>query len=459
VRPATRWSLFVVFMAVLMVASMPASANHATRPHTRNMVALGHAPHPATFFGEPDGVRHINSDLAFRGNTAFQGNYNGFRIIDITDSANPQLILHSMCNGDQGDLVVSGDILVRSWNSPKTTTRECDGKKVPAGWEGVHVYDISDLTDPDMVAAVELPCGSHTVTVAGVSGGNLIVYSNNSSSSGCVDGTRPNDDPVGDFMDVISIPVAAPQNAILLRREELAGPTTDVRTGCHDAGVILGQVNKAVCASADTINVWDIGANATPGGTLEDPELLFTIFEPGVGTAGTNGRWHSGTFTWDGEVLITGWEPGGGAEPECESTDPPEDKSMFFYDADTGAKLGTWVLPRPQDGAGENCTIHNYNIVPFKRGNRYIAVSGNYQAGTWVTDFTNPAAPTTVAWSDPPALSPPDLGGAWSTYWYNNRLYESEITVGLNLFRVNSAKLDGAVQLPFLNPQTQPFST
>jgi hypothetical protein len=29
------------------------------------------------------------------------------------------------------------------------------------------------------------------------------------------------------------------------------------------------------------------------------------------------------------------------------------------------------------------------------------------------------------------------LGGAWSSYWYNNFIYESEITKGLNLFRLS----------------------
>jgi hypothetical protein len=144
---------------------------------------------------------------------------------------------------------------------------------------------------------------------------------------------------------------------------------------------------------------------------------------------------------------------------------------MFFYNAVTGAKLGQWVLPRPQSAA-ENCTVHNYNIVPLRSG-RYVAVSGNYQAGTWVTDFTDPANPVTVAWSDPPALpqvTPPptptnpnpdpvnELGGAWSTYWYNGSIYESEITKGLHVFRLSDRVTAGAIKLDRLNPQTQEFS-
>ena len=47
------------------------------------------------------------------------------------------------------------------------------------------------------------------------------------------------------------------------------------------------------------------------------------------------------------------------------------------------------------------------------------------------------------------------LGGAWSTYWYNGFMYESEITKGLNVFGLNDPRANAAVEFPFLNPQTQ----
>jgi len=68
-------------------------------------------------------------------------------------------------------------------------------------------------------------------------------------------------------------------------------------------------------------------ANETRGGSIEDPQPLFTISEPGVGQAGTSGRWHSAAFTCDGKVIAAGWEPGGGTAPECETTDPDGDTS------------------------------------------------------------------------------------------------------------------------------------
>jgi hypothetical protein len=419
------------------------------------MHALGHSPQAGSFL-VPDGERTVNSDIAFWGNLAFNGNYDGFRVVDISDTNAPQELSHPSCNGDQGDIVVWDDILVRAWNSKKTVARACGGSTVPAGWEGVHLYDVGNPAAPDLIGSVELPCGSHTLTLAPDLGNDrVIVYSNNSSSSGCVDGTQANDDPVGDFLDVIEVPLDDPGSASLINRVELAGPTDPtVRTGCHDIGVIQGDVNMAACASSDTTNVFDIGANATPGGSLANPQFLYTVQEPGVD--GHAGRWHSATFTWDGEVLILGWEPGGGAAPECEASDPAVKKSAFFYDASTGDKLGQWTLPRAQS-AEENCTIHNYNVVPLRNG-RYVMVSGNYQAGTWVTDFTDPENPVTLGWSDPPALVPTQLGGAWSSYWYNNYIYESEITKGLNVFRFNGVETGGALRLRHLNPQTQEFS-
>src|ERR671923_2848405 len=431
-------------LVLLGVLALPpaAGADHGTRPHTPNIQALGHSPQAGSFM-VPDGQRTVNSDIAFQGNFAYHGNYDGFRIIDITEAGDPQLVSWTHCNGDQGDIVVWQNILVRAWNTKRADGRNCDGATVPAGFEGVHIFDIGDKADPRLIGSLELPCGSHTLTVAGVSNSRLIVYSNNSSSSGCGVGLDlAGQNALGDFMDVIAVPLSDPASASLIHREPLAGPTDPtVRTGCHDAGVIRGNVNLAVCASADTTNVFSVGAPR--GGTIEDPEFLYTITEPGVD--GHVGRWHSASTTWDGKVIILGWEPGGGAAPECEATDPPVKKSMFFYDAATGAKLGQWTLPRPQSAA-ENCTIHNYNTVPTRSG-RDILVSGNYQAGTWVTEFTDPANPVTLGWSDLPPIgqvTPPgggapvnEVGGAWSSYWYNGNIYESEITKGLNVFRIS----------------------
>jgi hypothetical protein len=449
--------LIAVGAVTLLVSPAGATAGHNTRPHTDNLRALGHSPDFGSFLLPEGQGRDANSDLAFRGNLVFHGDYDGFRIV--RGGPFPRLISRTRCNGDQGDIVVWKDILVRAWNAPKTETRNCDGSTVPAGFEGMHIFDISDIRDPELVGEVELSarpeadspgCGTHTLTLV-PDGDRAVIYN---ATSGGNPALTPADQEC-DWIDIVEVPRDDPGAASHLRREPLMGGHA-----AHDNGVILGDVNKLGVASGHMSNVFDIGDNDTPGGSLEDPAHLYTIEEPGVCNEGDpvlcNGNWHSAAFTWDGEVVILGWEPGGGSLPECEATDPPVKKSAFFYDADTGAKLGQWTLPRPQTAA-ENCTIHNYNTVPLKDG-RYVLVGGHYQAGTWVVDFTNPASPVTLGWSDPPPIVPTQLAGAWSSYWYNGLIYESEISVGLNVFRFTGKETRKDVRLKQLNPQTQEFT-
>jgi hypothetical protein len=469
-----RWLIAIAGILPLVAAGLPAQAHHDTRP-SENIEAKGHSPFPADF-AVPSHQRKVNSDIAFWGNHAFQGNYDGFRVINIKAPGNPREVSHPSCNGDQGDIVVWDDVLVRSWNSPAPAdnpatpddeSRTCGGEPVPVGFEGFHVFDISDLSNPQLVGELELSarpeadavgCGSHTATaVPDLANNRLIIY-NATSGGPCP------------FVSIIEVPLDDPGAISFIRNEPL-----EEAGAVHDNGVILGDANLLVSAAHDHANVFSIGAPR--GGSLEDPEFLYTITEPGVcnepGNPLCNGNWHSAALTWDGEVIILGWEPGGGVQAECEAGDPDVKKSAFFYDADDGTKLGQWTLPRPQ-GPDENCTIHNYNVVPTRSGD-YVLVSGNYQAGTWVTDFTDPANPVTLAWSDPPALPvrpqdiafgfcsqsvPPgcQLSGAWSSYWYNKFIYESHISEGLNLFRFGGRQTGGAIQLDHLNPQTQEFT-
>jgi hypothetical protein len=435
------------------------AGSYTSRESTKNLHALGHSAHPAQFFGVPSAERTISSDIAFWGDLAIHGNYNGFRVVDVSAPGNPKLLSHPKCNGDQGDIVVWEDIVVRAWNSPAPAGRFCDGEPVPEGFEGVHIFDISDRADPALIGSVEFSqagpsrgeadgCGSHTLTAApDLANGRIVVYSNNSSGGGR---------PICDTINVLEVPLADPAAARHIGYVPLTGGSLGSNNGCHDATVILGDVNLLACASGHAANVFSVGG--ARGGTLENPQFLYTIEEQDAAgnKVGIGGRWHSAAFTWDGEVLVLGWEPGGGARAECEADDPDIKKSKFFYDADTGAKLGQWVLPRAQ-GSTENCTIHNYNILPLPSG-RYVAVAGHYQAGTWVVDFTDPANARTVAFSDPSPIEPTNLGGAWSTYWYNNFIYESEIQSGLNLFRLSDRVAAGALRLSHLNPQTQEFT-
>ncbi|HXV57747.1 MAG TPA: hypothetical protein VD704_07760 [Gaiellaceae bacterium] len=435
---ALRVLVLTAFACGVLAFPLAAGAGHDTDPR-ENLTPLGHIEEPAVLGGFGGANPDINTDIAFWGRYAYQGNWDGFSIRDIKDPKNPKTVSRTFCDGNQGDIAVWNHILVRSWNTPAGTPGAfgagltCDGEPVPAGWEGVHIFDIGDKKNPELVGSVETECGSHTATlVPDKKNDRVVVYSN--VSGGC------------NFIDIIEVPLDDPGGASLIGTEPLGHP-------CHDMGVILGDVMKAACAGGDGFDVFSLGGPG--GGSLDDPLHLYRAHVPGV-TIG-----HSAAFSWDGEIIIFGHEPGGGVAAECEATDPDLNKSFFFHDADTGMLLGTWVLPRAQ-GPTENCTLHNYNVIPTKKRN--ILVSGNYQAGTWVVDFTDPTDAFTVAWSDPPAKPVPagtpfccDVTGAWSTYWYNRELYESNIGEGLNIWKPEFQQ-PGARNLKHLNPQTQEFS-
>jgi hypothetical protein len=186
---------------------------------------------------------------------------------------------------------------------------------------------------------------------------------------------------------------------------------------------------------------------------------------------------HSAAFSNDGETLIFGHEPDGGTQPRCQATGTPlsannnpnlpnpvypvqtdDMKSFFFFDTETGALEGQWTLPRPQS-AVENCTLHNYNVVPT--ANRDILVHGSYQSGIGVLDFTDLNDIREIGYADPEPLNPNALavGGDWSSHYYNGHIYESDITRGLLTWKFTGDALEGAEKLPRLNPQTQEFTT
>jgi hypothetical protein len=438
-RRSARLALTAAFTAGILVVANPASAEPiddavATFDYSQNMHPLGFSARENT--ASPFTA---NSDIAFWGKLAVHGNYDGFRLIDVTEPDNPgELLDYRDCAGNQGDVLVWDTILIRSWNSPAPAGATCDGQPVPLGFEGLHIFDISDRANPELVGSVSLTaatlpvrgCGSHTASlVPDVANGNLYVY--NSASSGLCPG-----------IDIVKVPIDNPGSATFLHRAASG-------RSCHDTGVILGDAMLAACAGGNGFTVFSLGGAS--GGTIENPVMLYSMTIPGVGVG------HSAGFTWDGQVLVFGHEPGGGGQARCQATSSVVDRTLFFFDADTGAPLGTFLHPRPQK-ATENCTWHNYNMVPLR--DRYVLVSGNYQSGISVVDLTDPANAHEIAFADPAPLDPNVLvlGGDWSTYWYNGRIYESDITRGLIIWRLSDSAAAGARMLDHLNPQTQEFT-
>jgi hypothetical protein len=425
-----------------------------------NMTALGYSARNVPFSGPGNG--QFNSDLAFQGNLAYQGTYAGFRVIDVSDPANPvQLHNDTSCSvgGGQGDVVVYGNILVRAWDAPVTSanaaTASCGGQLVGVGFEGVHIFDVSNPKSPVLVKRIRMAstgsgpvlpggsftsgCGSHTLSlVPDVARGNVYVYSS-ASSTACTG------------VDIIRIPLTSPGDAGLLRRVSSGNTAAGLgpARACHDTTIITGTANLVSCAGGNGFSMYRFDPSLSPGaaGGIENPTLLYSRPVTGV-TIG-----HSSAFSNDGKILIYGHEPGGGSAARCQTTSTVVERSLYFFDALTNTQLGTLVQPRPQT-ATENCTWHNFNVVPTNRA--HVAVVGSYQMGITVIDFTDPANAQQIAYADPaPLASTLVLGGDWSTYWHNGKIYESDIRRGLMVWDLDDRRVKGAKTLALSNPQTQ----
>ena len=265
-----------------------------------------------------------------------------------------------------------------------------------------------------------------------------------------------------DWIDIVQVPLANPAAASHVRREPLEGGHA-----AHDNGVILGDVNMLATASGHMSNMFDIGDNAHPGRQPGGPAVALhdrgagrLIRRPAVTATGT-----PPASRWDGEVIILGWEPGGGALPECEATDPPVKKSAFFYDAEPvrSSVSGHCRVRSPRLRTAPSTTTTLCRCATAGT----CSSAATTRPGTWVTDFTDPASPVTLGWSDPPPLPQVTSPRASSSTSSAARGHLTGTTIssmsrrspkGLNVFRFSGPETGGAIRLPHLNPQTQEFS-
>jgi hypothetical protein len=486
VLPALALILTIATVAVPAGGASPPD-DTADRPHTKNMHLLGSSLRAGAVTGPPPlGPGTVpwdtrNTDLAFWGKTVIQGRYDGFRVIDIKAPGNPRELALFPCVSPQGDVGVYGNLVFRSVDSPQLTDQctevaqsgnptgaACAPAPSPCtGFEGIQIFDISNLNDIQHIASVALDCGSHTHTVVpDLENDRVLIYNSVSGNT-----LQPNPGKYGNRCpgppfnreDIVEVPLSDPASASVLGSFDLGDHEGDPVEICHDFGVILGDVNKGACAGHG-ISVFDLTDPA-------NPVHLYTT------TAPTVDRFHSAAFTWDGSIIVSGWEPGGGTQPRCQVTgstlrfpagesQTEEMKTAWFHDAETGEIIGKYVLPRPQSEY-ENCTIHNYNLVPHPTRN--LLVHGSYQSGTALVDFTDLNNVYEVAWMDPDPLDPPSptspggrtnfRGGDWSSYWYNGYIYESDTRRGLYVWNVSAPEVGGPmVKLDYLNPQTNHLS-
>ncbi|GGG89714.1 hypothetical protein GCM10007420_00950 [Glycocaulis albus] len=424
-----------------------------------------------------------NTDFAFQGDHVIMGNYHGFLVYNIAGDA-PELVTAVVCPGGQGDVSVHGDLLFLSVEHNRARldcgSEAAEGDVNPDRFRGIRIFDISDITAPRQVAAVQTCRGSHTHTLVPDPADANVIYVYNSGTqpvrSGdelefCSDG-QPGENPETSLysIDIIRVPLDAPGTAELIDsprifadREtgEIAGLWLGGRMGvasqrtaqtnhCHDITVYpeIGIAGGACSGNGILLDITD-PANPTRIAELFDPDMAY---------------WHSATFNNEGDVVVFTDEWGGGTAARCRAEDPANWGANLIATIEDNVLRGQafYKLPSIQ-GASENCVAHNGSLVPVP--GRDIMVQSWYQGGISVMDFTDPQAPFEIAYFDRGPVDPDNLivAGYWSSYWYNGRIYASEIARGLDVLRLEAgehlseAELAAAeaVMETQVNPQTQ----
>src|SRR3982750_3638940 len=180
-------------------------------------------------YGALDARIPTHSDLAFSGKYAIQGNYNGFEVFDISNPAKPVIVQTYVCPASQNDVSVYKNLIFMSSEAPNSRS-DCGFGGVPdpvskTRVRGIRVFDISDIHKPNLVANVQTCRGSHTHTVVTQPGDNDNVYIYVSGTSGvrsaeelpgCQDGGADDPNSARFRLEVIKVPLAAPQNAAIV---------------------------------------------------------------------------------------------------------------------------------------------------------------------------------------------------------------------------------------------------
>ncbi|HEY0969742.1 MAG TPA: hypothetical protein VGE02_02070 [Gemmatimonadales bacterium] len=189
-----------------------------------NLRVLAEVPQPPAFNGV------TNSDLAFLGQYAIQGSYNGFQVWDVSQPARPTLVTGYVCPASQSDVSVYRNLLFVSGEGLEGRL-DCGTQGVQdtvsaQRLRGLRIFDISDIRNPRNVGNVQTCRGSHTHTVLvdPRDTANVYVYISGSAGvrspselAGCVR-EAPDEDPNSALfrIEVIKVPLADPSKAAVV---------------------------------------------------------------------------------------------------------------------------------------------------------------------------------------------------------------------------------------------------
>ena len=441
-----------------------------------NATELAKIPKPLQLVAAQLGF--ANSDIAFQGNHLFLGNFYGMSIYDISNPSKPTLLSSMVCPGGQGDPSVYKNLLFMSVEMPngrldcgtqgfpppppQPTPSPGEEKKPnppPAQkdrFRGVRIFDISDVRNPKQVAAVQTCRGSHTHTLVVDPNDkeNVYIYVSGTSFvrqpeelAGC-SGEAPDKDPNTALfrIEVIKVPLARPQDAKVVASPRIFGDSSKPNVlssgGSHGKDGPEKPKDTDQCHDITVYSALGLAAGACEGnGILLDikdpvnPKRLDAVNDPNYA------YWHSASFSNDGKKVVFTDEWGGGTAARCRANDPIKwGANAIFNVQDNKLKFASYYKMPAAQGDSENCVAHNGSLIPIP--GRDIKVQAWYQGGISVMDFTDAEHPVEIAYFDrgPMYSDLLVLAGPWSAYWYNGRIYASEIARGLDIFELTPTK-------------------
>ena len=438
-----------------------------------NLEHLDGDPRVPPMDANPGNFGFVNSDLAFTGDHAIVGNFNGFQVYDISDPTNPELETSFVCPGGQGDVSVYGDLLFMSVEENRGRidcgTQGASGAVNLERFRGVRIFDISDINNPVQLPGVQTCRGSHTHTLVEDPDDADTIYIYNSGTAGvrsplelagCENAALTANpvttgNPTQWRIDVIAVPLDAPETAAIASQPRIfTDPATGAFNGLnntlpgaqHPSGTNYSPLpNTNTCHDITAFPAKQLVAGACQGdGVLLDtsdpvnPVRLDNVSDPNFS------YWHSATFNNDGTKVLFTDEWGGGTSARCRVTDQPQWGADALFDVvDNEMEFASYYkLPVPQT-TQENCVAHNGSIIPVP--GRDIMVQAWYQGGLSIIDFTDTANPVEIAYFDRGPINVPNptglnLGGFWSTYWYNGHIYGTEIARGFDTFALTPSE-------------------
>ena len=406
--------------------------------------------------GSHAGLSNANSDLAFSGKYAIQGNYAGFQITDISDPSSApdrepgplSRLTERRLGLEEPPLPVHGQQPQR--RQLRERDEAGDGPDRVGGHQGLrHLrrgQPALHQVGGDGLRLAHPHAGAGRRPRAAL---RVVVHPRPDRGS-------PDCQPPHDKISIVEVPLDAPTTASVIAEPVLfpdggyAGTNnyTAQTTGCHDITVYRAHDLAAGACMGDGI-LMDISDPAKP-------KVLARMFDPNFAF------WHSATISHDARQVLFTDERGGGVGAECNPTVGPQRGADAVYNIrrrDRPAFMSYFKIPRDPDGDGE---LRGAQRQPAAdRGPRHPRPG--LVPGRHLRDRLDQREPDRRARVVGPRAvldesGNPALAGSWSSYWYNGRIYSNEIQRGFDVIRFTGlASLLSLVtpRLPYVNAQTQ----